>query len=86
MIDLLIEKYKADSEKVYVTGWSNGGFMTYKLACELSDKISGAAPFVAPLGMFDCSEFDCASSEGNAWMSYWNNDACDFDKATKECK
>ena len=33
-----------------MTGWSVGGFMTYRLACELSDIIAGAAPFEGSLG------------------------------------
>lgn len=50
LIKVLIEKYNVDPTKVFVTGWSVGGFMTYRLACELSDAIAGAAPFEGGLG------------------------------------
>ena len=50
MFDILIEKYKIDKDRIYVTGWSNGGMMTYRLACELSGRVKAAAPFVATLG------------------------------------
>jgi polyhydroxybutyrate depolymerase len=34
---------------VFVTGISNGGLMSYRLACELSDKVSGIAAVTASL-------------------------------------
>jgi polyhydroxybutyrate depolymerase len=39
----LLSKYAIDGHKVYVTGMSNGGFMTMRLACELSDKLAAVA-------------------------------------------
>lgn len=43
VIDAVSAKWKIDAARVYVTGISNGGFMTQRLACELSDKIAAAA-------------------------------------------
>ncbi len=40
LIDLLIEDYKLDSTRVYSCGMSNGGYFSYKLACERGDKIA----------------------------------------------
>jgi len=40
-------QYDLDPGKIYVTGVSNGGTMTYRLACELSDKIAAAAAVIA---------------------------------------
>ena len=34
-------------QRIYVTGISNGGHMSYRLACDLSDQIAGIAPVVA---------------------------------------
>jgi len=34
---------RVDKKEVYVTGMSNGGLMTQRLACEISDKIQGIA-------------------------------------------
>ena len=44
LIDTLISKYKIDRRKVFATGLSNGGMLSYRLACELSHKIAAIAP------------------------------------------
>jgi polyhydroxybutyrate depolymerase len=44
LIDFMIDKYKADPQRIYVTGISNGAIMSYRLACELSDRIAAIAP------------------------------------------
>ena len=43
LIDQVIEDYNVDSKRIYVMGRSNGGFMAYTLACELSEKIAAVA-------------------------------------------
>jgi polyhydroxybutyrate depolymerase len=43
LIDSLAEDYKIDLDRVYSTGMSNGGFMSYHLACNLSNKIAAIA-------------------------------------------
>jgi len=43
LIEALGERYEIDSTRVYACGMSNGGFMSCKLACELSHKIRAAA-------------------------------------------
>lgn len=49
LIDKLSREYSIDRTRVYATGMSNGGFMTGRLACELSGKISAAAIVAASL-------------------------------------
>jgi polyhydroxybutyrate depolymerase len=44
LIDKLKREYSVDSRRVYVTGISNGGMMSYRLACEAADKIAAIAP------------------------------------------
>ncbi|MDD4955674.1 MAG: PHB depolymerase family esterase [Candidatus Omnitrophica bacterium] len=44
MIDELKAKYNVDSKMIYATGISNGGLMTNRIGCELSDKIAAIAP------------------------------------------
>ncbi|QHT65496.1 phospholipase [Rhodocytophaga rosea] len=44
LIDQLVSAYKINPGKIYATGHSNGGMMSYRLACELSDKIAAIAP------------------------------------------
>ncbi|MCK0131491.1 prolyl oligopeptidase family serine peptidase [Flavobacteriaceae bacterium F08102] len=43
LIDSLSAKYTIDSKKIYATGMSNGGYMSFKLAYELSTKIAAIA-------------------------------------------
>jgi len=43
LIDTISAKYTIDKKKVYGTGMSNGGFMSYKLACQLSSRIAAVA-------------------------------------------
>jgi polyhydroxybutyrate depolymerase len=43
LIDKLESKYKIDAKRVYVTGMSNGGFMSGRLACDLSNRIAAVA-------------------------------------------
>ncbi len=49
LIDELVLTSSVNSSKVFVTGGSNGGFMTYRLACELSEKITAVAPVIATM-------------------------------------
>jgi polyhydroxybutyrate depolymerase len=44
LIDTMIKDYNIDPKRVYVTGISNGAIMSYRLACELADKITAIAP------------------------------------------
>ena len=40
-----------DLSRVYATGMSNGGFMSHRLACEVSDRIAAIAPVSGVLGL-----------------------------------
>ena len=44
LIDSMIKDYNIDPKRVYVTGISNGAIMSYRLACEISNKIAAIAP------------------------------------------
>jgi len=44
-----------DAKRVYASGCSNGGGMSYKLACEAADVLAGVAPV----------DFDCVVGENN---------------------
>jgi polyhydroxybutyrate depolymerase len=43
IIDKIDEDYNIDLNRVYSCGMSNGGFMSYRLACELSNRITAVA-------------------------------------------
>ncbi len=49
LIDVMHEQYGIDRQRVYVTGISNGGFMSYRLALERSDKIAAVAPVTSQI-------------------------------------
>lgn len=43
LIDTLSNHYSINLERIYACGFSNGGFMSYKLACQLSHRIAAIA-------------------------------------------
>jgi len=43
LLDHLTTTFKVDERCVYVTGMSNGGMMAYRLACELSTRVTAIA-------------------------------------------
>ncbi|MEM8889967.1 MAG: T9SS type A sorting domain-containing protein [Bacteroidota bacterium] len=58
LLDSLIANYNIDESRVYSTGMSNGGYMSYYLACQLSDRIAAVASVtgsMTPLQYNGCS-------------------------------
>jgi len=43
LCDYMINNYSVDGTKIYATGISNGGFMSSRLGCELSNRIAAIA-------------------------------------------
>ena len=43
LLDTLASRYRLDPDRIYSTGMSNGGFMSYELACQLSGRIAAIA-------------------------------------------
>ena len=50
LIDTMISKYVIDQEKIYCFGFSLGGYMTQRLACELNNRISSFASVAGTIG------------------------------------
>lgn len=48
MIDQISSEYMVDPARVYATGMSNGGGMSFTLACSLSDRLAAIASVSAP--------------------------------------
>jgi polyhydroxybutyrate depolymerase len=44
LIEMLEVKLSIDPARIYATGFSNGGGMVHRLACDLSDRIAAIAP------------------------------------------
>ena len=55
LIDHLASTQPVDRNRVYATGHSNGAIMSYRLACELSDKIAGIAVQAGTLFVEKCT-------------------------------
>jgi polyhydroxybutyrate depolymerase len=51
LIETLVATDNVDPKRVFVTGISNGGMMSFRLACELSDLIAAAAPVAGALSV-----------------------------------
>lgn len=57
LLNQMEEKFNIDKKKIYATGLSNGGMMSYLLGCEMSNRIAAIAPVAG------AQNFDCAPSE-----------------------
>lgn len=51
LLDRLAEEYCVDPRRIHATGMSNGGFISHRLACEMSDTIASIAPVAGVLGV-----------------------------------
>jgi polyhydroxybutyrate depolymerase len=55
VLDDLAAVVNIDNRRIFATGFSNGGNMTYRLACELSDRIAAVAINASSLSLKNCS-------------------------------
>jgi polyhydroxybutyrate depolymerase len=55
IIDELAKKLCLDDKRVFSTGLSNGGFLSHRLACEMSSRIAAIAPVAGVLGIPTCT-------------------------------
>lgn len=55
LIDELESKLCVDAHRVFATGMSNGGFLSHRLACELSTRIAAVAPVAGLLAIPTCN-------------------------------
>lgn len=55
MVEQLELDYLVDSARIYLTGFSNGGMLSYRLVCEASDLFAGIAVVGGALNYADCS-------------------------------
>ena len=46
LFDRIIEKYKVDKNRIFISGYSNGGLMVLRLICTLPNRITAGASFV----------------------------------------
>ncbi len=55
LLDQLEVRLCVDTRRVFSTGFSNGGFLSHRLACEQADRIAAIAPVAGMMGMSTCS-------------------------------
>jgi polyhydroxybutyrate depolymerase len=60
IIDQVSAEKNVDPNRIFVMGHSNGGFMSYRMACELAGRVAAIASFA---GATFADEDDCAPSE-----------------------
>ena len=55
LVDRLAATYAVDDRRVFAFGHSNGGIMSYRLACEAADRIVGIGVVAGTLGIDTCA-------------------------------
>jgi polyhydroxybutyrate depolymerase len=55
LIDTIDLQYNIDLDRVFATGLSMGGFMSYRLACELSERIAAIGPVAGLQASYPCN-------------------------------
>ncbi|PYJ85457.1 MAG: hypothetical protein DME22_09140 [Verrucomicrobia bacterium] len=60
LIDEIGRQFAMDRKRIHLIGWSNGGFMAYRMACQSADIIAGIASLA---GMTFLDPGRCAPSE-----------------------
>ena len=65
LIDYMAINYAVDLTRVYSIGYSAGGFMSYRLACDLSGRIAAISPVASSMTQEVFS--DCNPT---LWRSY----------------
>ena len=68
LLDQIAASHNIDAERVYASGYSNGGFMSYALACHHSDRFAAIAPVSATMLGEDNS--DCSPSHPMPVISF----------------
>ncbi len=55
LFDALVARYHTDPKRVFVTGFSNGAMLAYRLGCELADRIAAIAPVSGAINTDTCA-------------------------------
>ena len=60
VLDDVESNYAVNADRIYFAGFSNGGMMSYRLSCELGDRIAGIAVVSGAFNVADCDESSTA--------------------------
>jgi polyhydroxybutyrate depolymerase len=54
MLDEVIAQHPVDESRIYLTGFSNGGMLTYRLSCEIGERFAAIAVVAGALNVTSC--------------------------------
>lgn len=54
-IQMMVQQEHVDASRVFLTGHSNGAIMSYRMACEMRDKIAGIVAISGTVGVDRCN-------------------------------
>ena len=54
MLDVIVADHDADPRRLYLAGFSNGGMLAYRVACELGSRVAGIAVVGGALNVSSC--------------------------------
>ena len=75
LIELISQEYNLNQNRIYATGMSNGGFFSFLLACQLSQKIAAVAS-VTGSGTTGVGQLSFAEvSGGTSWQAVTTTNA-----------
>lgn len=60
VLDDIESKYAVNTGRIYLAGFSNGGMMSYRLSCELGDRIAGIAVVSGAFNVSGCDSHAAA--------------------------
>jgi polyhydroxybutyrate depolymerase len=55
MIEQVSSEYCVDPDRIYASGMSNGGYLSYRLACEMADRFAAIGPVAARNRTVSCA-------------------------------
>jgi polyhydroxybutyrate depolymerase len=55
MLDRLESQCPIDTSRIYIIGSSSGGFMTYRVACDMASRVAAAASIAGSMWWNDCA-------------------------------
>ncbi len=66
----LAKKYSLDENRIFIAGFSNGGYMAYTLACERPDVFRAAASVSGLMSEYTFSSYNPYNLSPGTWLEY----------------
>jgi predicted esterase len=75
-VEFAIRAYDIDSTRIYITGWSNGGYIAYEYAINFPEKIAAVIPVSSglPYDLDDLPNYFCGIEQVPVWMFHGDQD------------